>query len=166
MIGENSMTKDLNECTAIYQTYLVQGDIQRAYVSLMKYVAELKVNFPSEYKTGYISPGYLDFTYFPFFNDFLRSRKLRFGIVLNHEKMQVECWLMGQNASVQSDYWEILKETSWNEGCTQMPRYSVLEICLTEKIDFNQKELMTETIINCAVKEARKIQDFIEEIER
>ena len=36
-----------------------------------------------------------------FINEFLRERKLRFGIVLNHEKMKFELWLMGQNAGIQ-----------------------------------------------------------------
>lgn len=29
--------------------------------------------------------------------------------------MQFELWLMGQNASIQKEYWEIFKDTNWNK---------------------------------------------------
>ena len=61
------------------------------------------------------------YTYFPVFNQFLRNQKLRFGVVLNHEKMQFEFWLMGQNADVQRAYWELLKDSVWNSGRKEMP---------------------------------------------
>ena len=73
----------------IYKEQLDNGYIQVAYLALTKYVAELKSNFPKKYCTGNISFGYLDYTYFSFFNTFLRDQKLRFGVVLNHRKMQI-----------------------------------------------------------------------------
>lgn len=84
------MEKDITKCIEIYKEQLERGDIRYAYVVLTKYVAELKSKFPNEYKTGNISFGYLDYIYFPFFNDYLRARNLRFGIVLNHKQMQFE----------------------------------------------------------------------------
>ncbi len=105
------MEKEISKCIEIYKNQLAQGDIQRAYLLLTKYVAELKSKFPKQYTTGNISFGYLDYTYFPFFNDFLRKHKLRFGIVLNHERMRFELWLMGQNAPLQKEYWGLLKNT-------------------------------------------------------
>ena len=73
----------------IYKEQLDNGYIHVAYLALTKYVAELKSNFPKKYCTGNISFGYLDYTYFSFFNTFLRDQKLRFGVVLNHRKMQI-----------------------------------------------------------------------------
>lgn len=88
----------------------------------MRYMMHLKAYFsrylPDTFSIGNISPGYLDFTYFPFFDDFLRERKLRLGIVLNHQSLQFELWLMGQNALVQQDYWELLKTSKWNRKRT------------------------------------------------
>lgn len=126
------MCNNISECIEQYRQQLAQGDIQRAYTALIKYVGELKANFPKEYTTGNISFGYSDYTYFSFFKPFLRNHKLRFGLVLNHEKIRFELWLMGQNASVQKRHWEILKHTDWNEGVREMPRYSVLEVCLED----------------------------------
>lgn len=43
-------------------------------------------------------------------------------------EMRFELWLMGQNASVQEKYWELLKNTDWNKDIEAMPLYSVLEV--------------------------------------
>lgn len=157
------MKKDIQKSIEIYKEQLNQGDIQAAYSALTKYVAELKSNFPKEYHTGYISFGYLDYTYFSFFNAFLRGHKLRFGVVLNHGEMQFELWLMGQNADVQKKYWEILKDSKWNSDRNEMPRYAVLEVLLENQIDFKDKKRMTENIITKAVSLSREIQQYLED---
>ena len=126
------MENDIQKSLDVYKEQLSYGYIRTAYLTLTKYVAELKSKFPSQYKTGNISFGYLDYTYFPFFNQYLRNQKLRFGVVLNHEKMQFELWLMGQNADVQRKYWEILKKSVWNGNRKEMPKYSILEIVLED----------------------------------
>jgi len=156
------MEKDIQKCIAIYQKQLEQGDIQTAYIALTKFVAELRTSFPTQYNTGNISFGYLDYTYFPFFNHYLRLHKLRFGIVLNHVKMQFELWLMGQNADVQKKYWDILKDSTWNQGRIEMPKYSVLEVVLEKHLDFCKREQMRDKIINCALAQASDIQTFLE----
>lgn len=156
------MQKDISESIEIYQDQLKKGDIQFAYSTLMQYVAELKSKFPKQYSTGNISFGYLDYTYFPFVNDYLKRHKLRFGIVLNHQKMQFELWLMGRNIAVQKEYWDILKDTDWNKDIKSMPVYSVLEVCLEDKIDFKNKSLMTKTILERSVSLAKDIQNFLE----
>ncbi|GLC80336.1 DUF7000 family protein [Lacrimispora brassicae] len=156
------MNNNISYCIEMYRKQLAQGDIQRAYTVLTKYVAELKSKFPKQYLTGNISFGYLDYTYFPFFNDYLRNHKLRFGIVLNHEKIQIELWLMGQNAPVQKEYWEILKDTNWNKNINEMPQYSVLEVCLEDNIDFEKKEEMTQVILERAMSLSEEIQMFLQ----
>lgn len=159
------MDNDISKSLEIYKEQLAKDDIQRAYIALTKYIVELKTKFPLEYKTGNISFGYLDITYFPFFNDYLREHKLKFGIVLNHSKLQIELWLMGRNASVQNEYWTILKKSKWNEGITQMPIYSVLEICLEDNIDFSNKDTMTECILEKAIRYAKEIEIYLKNIE-
>ena len=67
---------------------------------------------------------------FSFFNDYLRDKKLRFGIVLNHSKMRFELWLMGQNKEIQKRYWDMLKTSPWNQGRSTKPQYAELEIVL------------------------------------
>ncbi len=162
--------KSLNDYIAVYKGLLEQGDIQIAYENLRKYVMALKAHLSKKaadkYSFGNVSPGYMDFTYFPFFNDFLRSKKLRFGIVLNHQKMRFELWLMGQNAEDQVNYWELLKHTKWNKDRFVMPRYSVLEAILIEEPDFNNLDVLTDEITIRAIDIAEEIQDFIKNIDK
>lgn len=158
------MENEIQKSLEIYKEQLNKGHIQTAYTALIKYTTKLKTNFPVQYHTGNISVGYLDYTYFPFFNEYLRKQKLRFGVVLNHEKLRFELWLMGQNADVQRRYWEILKDSVWNSGRKEMPRYSVLEVVLEGQITFDDKERMAENIISRAVSLASEIQRYLEDI--
>lgn len=158
------MKKDIQKCLEIYKEQLNQGYIQTAYLTLIQYVGQLKSKFPKDYKTGNISFGYLDYTYFAFFNQYLRDQKLRFGIVLNHEKLQFELWLMGQNADIQRKYWKILKKTKWNHNQKIMPEYSIVEIVLEINIDFENQESMTHHIIERSVSLASQIQEYLIQI--
>lgn len=139
--------QDFNTCIAIYKAQLEQGEIQKAYHYLLRYLMHLKAqisdSLSTEFSCGNISPGYMDFSYFPFFDDYLRERKLRFGIVLNHRALRFELWLMGQNATIQSAYWNKLKNSPLNAGRTEMPKYSILEAVLVETPNFNQTDLLT-----------------------
>lgn len=155
------MDKSINEYVAIYMSQLEKGDIRIAYEWLMKYVMALKTHCANKYldrfSFGNVSPGYMDFTYFPFFDEYLRGKKLRFGIVLNHQQMQFELWLMGQNADVQREYWDILKTSEWNQGRETMPKYSVLETVLAVKPDFNDTDALSAKIGKDAMETAEEI---------
>ena len=86
------MDKNLNEYIEIYKRQLEQGDIRIAYEYLRKYVMVIRTyctnHFSDMYSFGNVNPGYMDYTYFYFFDDYLRSKKLRFGLVLNHHNMR------------------------------------------------------------------------------
>lgn len=157
--------KSLNEYAIIYKQLLEKGDIQKAYTGLLKYMMSLKAHFQKslsdKFSFGNISPGYMDYTYFPFFDKFLRDNKLRFGIVLNHEKMRFELWLMGQNAEVQKKYWELLKTTEWNAHQAAMPKYSVLEAVLVERPDFDQPDTLAQKIAKKAANLTQEVTDYI-----
>ncbi len=157
--------KHMNDYVAIYKEQLAKGDIQVVYERLLKYMMSLKAQFTKvfsdKYQTGNVSPGYMDFTYLPFFDDFLRTEKLRFGIVLNHEKIRFELWLMGQNAETQNKYWNLLKTTKWNKEQNVMPKYSVLEVVLVENPDFNELDMLAEQILKTADSISEEVLHFI-----
>ena len=159
------MDKKINSCISAYQEQIRKGDIQKIYNFLLKYLMQVKASleksFPKEYSFGNVSPGYLDFSYFPFYNDYLRDKKLRFGIVLNHREMRFELWLMGQNKKIHERYWDVLKTSLWNEGRTMMPQYSVIETVLIDNPDFENTEKLTDDIENKVVCEVAKIVDYI-----
>ena len=105
--------KDLNHYVDIYKEQLKKGDIQEAYVGLVKYVTRLRTtlskNLSESYSFGDLFQGYMHYTYFYYTNDFLKKRKLKIGLVLNHTKMQFEVWLLGQTIPLQEKYWQYFK---------------------------------------------------------
>lgn len=157
--------KNFSDYIAVYKEELEKEDIQKAYKGLLQYVMALKLHFSKKlsdkFLFGNVSPGYMDFTYFPFFNDFLRYEKLRFGIVLNHKKIRFELWLMGQNIETQKRYWNLLKTSLWNKDLTIMPKYSVLEVILVEDPDFNELDSLTSIIEKEATLLTQEIIDYI-----
>ena len=159
------MSKKINSCISLYKEQINKSDIQKTYMFLLRYVMQVKTSFEKafskEYSCGYVSPGCMDYSYFSFTNDYLRSKKLRFGIVLNHNEMRFELWLLGQNKKIQDKYWNLLKTSPWNEGRTKKPQYAELEIVLVDNPDFENIDALTADIINRAVDEADKIIAYL-----
>ena len=142
--------KNLNHYVAIYKEQLQKGDILIAYTELVKFVMSLRVDFMKRHAKQYsfsgMLHGYMDYTYFYYTNDFLKSKKLKLGVVLNHVEMRVEIWLLGNTIAVQKNYWELLKESKWNKDKTEMPKYSVLEVIIEDKPDFDALPLLSQSI--------------------
>ncbi|MHC6201989.1 DUF7000 family protein [Breznakiellaceae bacterium SP9] len=164
----SKMEKPLNDYVHIYKEELAKGQIQIIYEFLLKYMMSLKIDFEKDlskqYSFGNISPGYMDFTYFPFFNDYLRNEKLRFGIVLIHKEVRFELWLMGQNAEIQKKYWEILKKSKWNKGRTEMPKYSVLEESLVENPNFSELDTLSKEILEKTIHATDEVIKYIKKL--
>jgi hypothetical protein len=142
--------KDLNYYVDKYKEQLDIGDIQEAYVGLVKYVTRLGTtlsnNLSESYSFGNLFQGYMDYTYFYYSNDFLKKRKLKMGLVLNHRKMQFEIWLLGQTIPIQEKYWQYFKATKWNKGRTTKPKYSILETVLIENPNFKDLDKLSKQI--------------------
>jgi hypothetical protein len=142
--------KDMNYYVDIYKEQLKKGDIKEAYVALVKYVTRLGTNLSrnlyERYSFGSLFQGYMDYTYFYYTNDFLKERKLKMGLVLNHSKMQFEIWLLGQTIPIQEKYWDYFKSTKWNKNRTTRPQYSILEAELIINPDFNDLEKLSKKI--------------------
>ena len=159
----------MNPCISLYKEQVNNSDIQRTYMFLLKYVMQVKTSFEKSfsqvYSCGYVSPGYMDYSYFSFFNDYLRDKKLRFGIVLNHSEMRFELWLMGQNKEIQNRYWELLKTSTWNQARTTRPQYAELEVVLVDDPDFENINELTVDIINRAVEEANNVIVYLKKLD-
>ena len=157
--------KNLNKYVSIYKKQLEKGDILIAYNELVKFVMKLRTDFikslSDQYSFAGILHGYMDYTYFYYSNDFLKSKKLKFGLVLNHLEMRFEVWLLGNTIPNQRKYWELLKTTKWNKGKTEMPKYSILETTLMEDPDFNNLDLLTKQIETQMLKVSEEILDYI-----
>lgn len=141
------MEKNLNHYVALYQQQLKQGDILIAYKHLVKFVMKLRVDLMKSLSEQYtftsILHGYMDYTYFYYTNDFLKAKKLKLGLVLNHLDMRFEIWLLGNTVKTQKMYWDLLKNSKWNENRTEMPKYSIIEAVIDEQPDFDDLTTLT-----------------------
>lgn len=160
--------ENLNKYVSIYKEQLKKGDILIAYNELVKFVMKLRVDFikrlSDEYSFAGILHGYMDYTYFYYSNDFLKSKNLKFGLVLNHLEMRFEIWLLGNTIPIQKKYWELLKTTKWNQGNTEMPKYSISETILVEDPDFNDLSTLTELIESKMSKVSDEILDYLKKL--
>ena len=156
---------NLNDIVAVYQEELRKGDILIAYNELVKFVmntrTELVKKLEHQYSFAKILHGYLDYTYFYYSNDFLKSKKLKFGLVLNHLEMRFEVWLLGNTIPIQTEYWHLLKATKWNIDKTEMPQYSILEAVIINNPDFNNLELLSQTIHKNLVQTTDEVIDLL-----
>ena len=161
--------KNLNKYVAIYKEQLERGDILIAYNELVKFVMKLRTEFiktlSDQYSFAGILHGYMDYTYFYYSNDFLKSKKLKLGLVLNHLEMRFEIWLLGNTIPNQKRYWELMKTTKWNKGRTEMPKYSILETTLVENPDFNNLDKLTEQIETKMIKASDEILDYLKTLD-
>ena len=142
-------TTDLNGYVSAYKELLKAGDVQVAYAQLVKYVQKLKTqlgkDLSDDFSVGTVFQGYMDYTYFYLTNDYLQSKKLKLGLVLNHKEANFEVWLLGQTKDVQGKYWNLLKSTKWIKGST-MPRYSIFEVALVKNPNFSDLDKLTNEI--------------------
>ncbi|HRN50275.1 MAG TPA: hypothetical protein PLC52_04290 [Anaerolineales bacterium] len=154
--------KDLNHYVEIYKKEMEKGDIPIAYAGLVKYVMSLgntlAKNLSDKYSFGSLLQGYMDYTYFYYSNSFLKERKLKMGLVLNHQKVHFEIWLLGQTAPVQKKYWNFFKDKEWNAGRTEMPKYSILETVLIENPDFSHLDALSLQIEEGLVRISNEIE--------
>lgn len=143
--------KSLNARISAYKEAFASGEIQKTYQDLVGIVQNLRTDFSKiyigEYSVANVLHGYIDFTYFYLQNDYLKKKKLKLAIVLNHHQAHFELWLLGQTKDVQTGYWEKLKGTKWvNENA--MPEWSIFEIVMLANPDFDNTEKLSESIHN------------------
>jgi hypothetical protein len=157
----SSLQENINE----YRKQLENGAIQKAYQGLMDYIMGLRLHFENKYPDYYVSGsiyfGYMDMTYFSFFPESLKLRRLKVGVVFVHCKFRFEVWLFGQNKGVQARYWKLFRENGWNKyriPSTKKAVDSIIEGILIENPDFGDLDTLTKQI-------ERGTLTFIEDVE-
>lgn len=164
-----STVKDLNKYVSVYKEQLKKGDILIAYNELVKFVMNLRTDFINDFANQYsftgILHGYLDYTYFYYTNDFLKSKKLKLGLVLNHLEMRFEIWLLGNTKVVQKEYWELLKSSKWNEDRNEMPKYSIIETSIIKDPNFNDLNNLKHRIEENMSSVSNEILNYLKELD-
>ncbi len=160
--------KKLNDYVNEYKEQLKKGDIQQAYNRLVKYVMRLRTilskSLADSYSFSNIFQGYMDYTYFYYSNDFLKKRKLKLGLVLNHTEIRFEIWLLGQTAPIQEKYWQSFKTTKWNKDRATKPKYSILETVLIANPNFDDLDLLSQELEDKLVIVSSEIIDEIKKV--
>jgi hypothetical protein len=151
-----------------YKKQIEKGDIVEAYRGLMEYIMELRTYFKKKYPdynlSGSIYQGYMDMTYFSFFPESLKQKKLKTGIVFNYENFRFEVWLFGYNKQIQTRYWKKFKESNWNKyriSPTPKGYDSILEHNLVENPDFNNLDDLTKQIESGTLEFIKDIENYL-----
>jgi len=151
-----------------YRKQLEKGAIKKAYRGLMHYITGLRSYFSSKHPeysvSGSVYYGYMDMTYFAFFPQSLKLRKLKVAIVFVHDKFRFEVWLAGINKQVQAKYWKLIKESSWKKyriPPTLSGVDSILENTLVDNPDFSDLDSLTRQIENGALKFIEDVESFL-----
>jgi hypothetical protein len=159
-----SFHEDLNE----YRKQLEQGAIQRAYKGLMEYIMDLRTHFKNKYPDYFVSGsiyyGYMDMSYFSCFPESLKQRQLKVAVVFLHEAFRFEVWLAGSNKQVQSNYWKLFKESSWNKYQlvpTTQGADSILEHILVDSPDFRDLDAVTKQIESGTLNFIEDVESFL-----
>lgn len=158
----------LNSRIPAYKKTFASGEIQKTYQRLVGIVQNLRTDFSKTFENKYtvanVLHGYIDFTYFYLQNDYLKKRKLKFAIVLNHQQAYFELWLLGQTKNVQISSWNKLKGSKWvNEEV--MPKYSIFEIVLLPNPDFDNFKQLSKSIHTAFGSASKEIFNTLEAYE-
>jgi hypothetical protein len=160
----SSFQDNMNE----YRKQLEKGAIQKAYQGLMDCIMGLRSYFENKYPAYYVSGsvyfGYMDMTYFSFFPESLKLRRLKVGIVFVHCKFRFEVWLFGYNKGVQARYWKLFRESGWNKyriPSTIKGVDSIIEGILVENPDFGDLDTLTKQIERGTLKFIEDVENFL-----
>ena len=102
-----------------YKNQLKKGLITKAYRALIKYLMSLRLYFKKKYPDFFVSSniyyGYMDMSYFAFFSETLKQKKLKVAVVFIHESFRFEVWLIGYNKKIQKKYWSFFKKSDFKK---------------------------------------------------
>jgi hypothetical protein len=161
--------KGLNALIPNYKKTLANGEIQKAYQSLVGIVQNIRTDFSKTFEDQYtvanVLHGYIDFTYFYLQNDYLKNRKLKFAIVFNHQQAYFELWLLGQTKNVQVNNWKKLKGSKWVTS-EVMPKYSIFDIVLLPSPDFENYKKLSKSINTAFDSVSKEIFKTLEKYEQ
>jgi hypothetical protein len=150
-----------------YKKLLEKGTVRAAYKGLMEYIMGLRTYLQNKYPdhlTGSIYYGYMDMTYFPFTSKSLLDRKLKIAIVFIHDACRFEAWLSGYNKQVQMKYWNLIKDSGWDEYHlvpTIRGYDSILEHPLVAHPNFDDLDNLTGQIEQESLRFTRDVETFL-----
>ena len=157
----------IQEDMAELRRQLGKGSIQRAYGALLAYMMGLRTHFENIYGHSAVSglyQGYMDMTYFALFPPSLKRRDLKVAIVFNYGAFRFEAWLTARNRKVQRQYWELFRDSQWNEYRVVAPATgidSIVECDLAGDFDLGDPDALTARIETATAAFVGDIERFL-----
>lgn len=114
----------INEYKEIIQT----TNLQRGYQEFINFFRHLRIYLDKELKgytfTSNIIENGMDYSYFQFTNEELKSKGLKIVIAFVHKEFNYEVWLSGINRNIQTKYYNELKNKQQNYFLTTNPNHT------------------------------------------
>lgn len=140
-----------------YENIMKSTNLQRDYQEFIKFFRYLKIYLEKEmpeYKfTGNIVENNMDYSYFQFSNETLKSKGLKIVIVFVHKTCNYEVWLSGINRKVQVQYHKELLNSYSKYTITSDPtrldyilKHIIISDCDYSNIDRLIHEIKSETL--------------------
>lgn len=152
-----------------FKTQNEQYEKKIDYHQLINYMKELKVFFQKEYETnfklGNIYRGSSEYSYFSLTTEELKTQKLKFVIILNHQLIQFEICLSGQNKGIRKKYWKLFKDSDWNKyhiAESINNNLMIVDHIIVKNPDFNNPSNLTKQIEMESMEFINEIRDILE----
>jgi hypothetical protein len=160
--------ESFHESMSEYKKQLEKGEIQKAYRGLMDYLQALKAHFhkahPEFSVSGSLYFGYMDMSYFSLVPKSLKTRNLKIAVVFLHEAFRFEVWLAAANKGVQTEYWKLIKDSSWDQyRLVPSPQGydSIIENVLVENPEFSDLDVLTQQIESGTMAFIKDVESFL-----
>ncbi|HPE14923.1 MAG TPA: hypothetical protein PLT65_03720 [Bacilli bacterium] len=134
----------INDYKNIIQTTNLQKGYQE-FVRFFRYLRTyLEKEMPSYIFTSNIVENNMDYSYFQFTNQNLKSKNLKIVIAFIHQKFDYEIWLAGVNRKVQVYFYENLKNKLIKHTLTNNPNRTdyILKSKIIKNCDYDNIERM------------------------
>jgi hypothetical protein len=147
LIEETLESKKINDGYIYeYQKLLQTTNLQKGYQEFVKFFRNLRTYLQKELPeytfTGNIVENNMDYSYFQFTNDNLKSKGLKIVIAFVHTDFAYQIWLSGLNREVQRKHYDYLKDKSHTYTLTGNPNKTdyILKKPLIGECNYNDLE--------------------------
>jgi hypothetical protein len=153
----------INEYKEIIQT----TNLQKGYQEFVKFFRYLRTCLEKEFDgysfTGSIVENTMDYSYFQFTDDALKSKGLKIVVAFVHCGFSYEVWLSGMNRRVQSEYFEMLKGKPLQYTLTADPNRIdyILKKTIDGELDYEHLDILISGMKTSIMEFIRDIKDLI-----
>jgi hypothetical protein len=152
MENEIEMNQINGEYINEYQRLLQTTNLQKGYQEFIRFFRNLRTYLQKELPeytfTGNIVENNMDYSYFQFANEDLKSKGLKIVIVFVHAEFSYQIWLSGLNREAQRKHYDYLKDKSHHYTLTANPNKTdfILKMPLVSECNYNNMEELLMTI--------------------